>query len=236
MALALAETPWTREALAEVAERFEESPPEEILRWALAEFHPRIVLACSFGAEDVALVDMISRFQPDATAFYLDTGLHFPETYAVRDRIAARYPIRLVQVLPRRTVAEQALEFGPELWKRDPNACCRMRKVEPLREVLAGYDAWITGIRREQAPTRAMARTVEWDAAFGLVKINPLVRWTQKDVWTYVMAHDVPYNPLHDRGYPSIGCMPCTTPVREGEDPRSGRWRGTDKMECGLHG
>ncbi|MBX6350199.1 MAG: phosphoadenylyl-sulfate reductase [Clostridia bacterium] len=227
---------WDAGALALLSRRFEEAPPEEIVRWAVETFHPRIALACSFGAEDVALVDMAARVREGVRVFYLDTGLHFPETYDVRDRIRARYPIELIRVAPALTVAEQAEIHGPELWRRDPDACCRMRKVEPLRAFLKGYDAWITGIRREQAPTRAAARPVEWDAKFGLVKVNPLVRWRAGDVWAYVLAHDVPYNPLHDQGYPSIGCMPCTTPVAPGEDPRSGRWRGAGKTECGLHG
>ncbi|MBE3590098.1 MAG: phosphoadenylyl-sulfate reductase [Firmicutes bacterium] len=226
---------WTAERLAAEAERLETAPAEEIVRWAMEQFHPDIVLACSFGAEDVVLLDMMCRVQPGAKAFYLDTGLHFRETYEVRDRIAARYPVELIQVRPELTVEEQVARYGPRLWERDPDACCRMRKVEPLQRVLKGCRAWITGIRREQAPTRARAKPVEWDAKFGLVKFNPLVRWTYKDVWNYIARHDVPYNELHDRGYPSIGCFPCTTPVREGEDPRSGRWRGKGKLECGLH-
>lgn len=233
--MATRDVEWTAARLADEAERLETAPAEEIVRWAMEQFHPDIVLACSFGAEDVVLLDMMCRVQPGAKAFYLDTGLHFPETYAVRDRIAARYPVELIQVLPELTVEEQAQRYGPRLWERDPDACCRMRKVEPLERVLKGYRAWITGIRREQAPTRARAKPVEWDAKFGLVKVNPLVRWTYKDVWNYIARHDVPYNELHDRGYPSIGCFPCTTPVGEGEDPRSGRWRGKGKLECGLH-
>jgi phosphoadenosine phosphosulfate reductase len=138
-------------------------------------------------------------------------------------------------VRPRRTLDEQALDAGPELWGRDPDRCCELRKMEPLRATLAGYDAWVTAIRRDQTPERANAPVVGWDGRFGLVKINPLVRWTSDDVRTYVREQNVPYNPLHDQNYPSIGCVPCTSPVMPGEDPRSGRWRGKEKTECGLH-
>ncbi|MBX6396014.1 MAG: phosphoadenylyl-sulfate reductase [Alicyclobacillaceae bacterium] len=223
---------------AEVAawsEELEGKDPQDILKWALDRFHPYVALACSFGAEDVVLVDMLSRIRPDARIFYLDTDLLFPETYEVRDRVIERYRPNLLQVRPDLTVEEQAAEYGDALWARDPNACCNLRKVEPLRRVLAGLDAWITGIRREQAPTRANARVVEVDRKFGLVKFNPLAAWTHRQVWAYIHEHKVPYNVLHDRGYPSIGCAPCTRPVRPGEDPRAGRWSGFDKTECGLH-
>lgn len=211
-------------------------PPQDVLRWALETFGPDgIALACSFGAEDVVLVDMASRIRPGVRVFYLDTDLLFPETYETRDRVAARYDVRLERVRPALSLAEQAGRHGDALWARDPDTCCRVRKVEPLRGVLAGLEAWVTGIRREQSPTRASAAEVEWDHRFGLVKVNPLARWTWDEVWGYIRAHDVPYNPLHDRGYPSIGCMPCTRPVRPGEDPRAGRWPGFAKTECGLH-
>ncbi|MDI3328195.1 MAG: phosphoadenylyl-sulfate reductase [Alicyclobacillaceae bacterium] len=209
--------------------------PWDVVAWALERFHPRIALACSFGAEDVALVDMVHRARPDARIFYLDTGLLFPETYEVRDRIVRRYQPALLQVRPELTVEEQARRFGEALWSRDPNACCNLRKVEPLKRVLAGLDAWITGIRREQAPTRANAQVVEVDRKFGLIKFNPLAHWTHRQVWAYIHRHQIPYNVLHDRGYPSIGCAPCTRPVQPGEDPRAGRWSGFNKTECGLH-
>ncbi|MDI3257758.1 MAG: phosphoadenylyl-sulfate reductase [Kyrpidia sp.] len=217
-------------------ESLEGREPVDILAWALDRFYPRIALACSFGVEDVVLVDMATRLRPDVQIFYLDTGLLFPETYEVRDRVVERYRPNLRRVRPALTVSEQAAEYGEALWSRDPNTCCRIRKVEPLQEVLADLDAWITGIRREQAPTRAGAREVEVDRKFGLIKVNPLAAWTSREVWAYVHEHQVPYNVLHDRGYPSIGCAPCTRPVRPGEDPRAGRWSGFDKTECGLHG
>ncbi len=178
---------------------------------------------------------MLQKISPKTDIFYLDTDFHFQETYETRDRLAERYGINFVQVKPLLTPEEQAAKHGDELWKSDPNACCNIRKVEPLTRVLGKYDAWITGIRREQAPTRANAKKVEYDTKFGLVKFNPLASWTQDDVWNYIREHDVIYNPLHDQNYPSIGCAYCTRQVMPGEDPRAGRWSGHQKIECGLH-
>ncbi len=210
-------------------------PAQDVVAWVANRYAPEVVLACSFGAEDCALVDMISRHAPGVTVFYLDTELLFPETYATRDRLVARYGIRLVRVAPAQDVLQQAVEYGSALWRRDPDRCCRLRKVAPLRAALSHQRAWITGVRREQAPSRAHTRHIEWDAKFGLVKANPLAGWKAADVWRYIHDHDVPYNPLHDQGFPSIGCWPCTRAVRPGEDPRSGRWAGSAKTECGLH-
>jgi phosphoadenosine phosphosulfate reductase len=165
----------------------------------------------------------------------LDTNVHFKETYETRDRLEQHYGVKFIQVLPKLTLEEQAQQHGEELWKTDPNACCNIRKVEPLTGILAKYDAWITGIRRDQAPTRANAKKVEYDVKFGLVKFNPLAAWTSEDVWNYIRANNVIYNPLHDQNYPSIGCEHCTRPVQPGEDPRAGRWSGFEKTECGLH-
>lgn len=217
------------------AEEFETKSPQALLDWAVQRF-PRITLACSFGAEDVALVDMLYKLHPNVDIFYLDTDFHFQETYETRDRIMEKYPnIQLVQVSPKLTPEEQAQQYGDQLWANDPNACCNIRKVEPLTNILGQYEAWITGIRRDQAPTRANAKKVEYDQRFGLVKFNPLANWTSEDVWQYIQQHDVIYNPLHDLDYPSIGCHYCTRPVKVGEDPRAGRWSGNDKTECGLH-
>ncbi|HEY8394494.1 MAG TPA: phosphoadenylyl-sulfate reductase [Thermaerobacter sp.] len=219
------------------AGRLETAAPEEILAWALERFSGRLALACSFQAEDVVLVDMLHRLGglDQVTVFYLETGLHFPETHATRQRVARRYGVEPVAVTPALTLEEQATRYGDRLWARDPDLCCRLRKVEPLWRFLQGFSAWITGIRREQTPARAGARVVEADRRFGLVKVNPLVRWKRDEVWAYVQHHGVPYNPLHDRGYPSIGCAPCTRPVAPGQDPRAGRWGGFQKTECGLH-
>jgi phosphoadenosine phosphosulfate reductase len=225
-----------REALQKAAEDLRDAHPSEILAWGVRQFGTRsIALACSFGVEDVALVDMLHRIDPDVDVFYLDTDLLFPETYQTRDRLAERYGKRFIRISPELTLEQQAEGWGERLWERDPNLCCRLRKVEPLTKVLAGYSAWITGIRREQSPTRAHAEVVEWDESFGLVKLNPLAYWTHEQVWDYVWEKKVPYNPLHDRQYPSIGCAPCTRPVKPGEDVRAGRWPGFEKTECGLH-
>jgi phosphoadenosine phosphosulfate reductase len=228
---------WEVEELAAQNAVFERrgGPAADVVAWVANRYRPEVVLACSFGVEDCALVDIVSRHAPNVGVFYLDTQLLFPETYATRDRLIARYGLRPVRVLPRLDPERQAEAHGPALWRRDPDACCRMRKVEPLAAFLRGQRAWISGVRREQSPTRATAPFVEWDRRFGLAKANPLAVWTGRDVWRYVQEHDVPYNPLHDQGFPSIGCWPCTRAVRPGEDPRAGRWAGFDKTECGLH-
>lgn len=209
----------------------------DILAWAVQKYGDKLTLACSFGAEDVVLVDALQRIPRgrDIDIFYLDTNVHFPETYAVRDRLSERYGIAFKRVAPDLTLDEQQAAYGPELWRKNPNLCCSIRKVQPLKRTLTAYEAWITGIRREQAPTRSGTQTVEWDGKFQLAKINPLAHWTHDDVWAYIRKCDVPYNALHDKGYPSIGCAPCTSPVAEGDDPRSGRWANFDKTECGLH-
>jgi phosphoadenosine phosphosulfate reductase len=217
---------------------FASKQPQDVLAAAIERYAPKIVLACSFGAEDVVLADMVHRIDSSVPLFYLDTDFLFPETYATRDRITERYNLKPAQVLQIKsllTPVSQAERHGEALWAKDPDQCCKIRKVEPLTRVLKGYDAWITGIRREQSPTRAGAKSIEWDNTFGLVKINPLATWTWADVWTYIKLYEVPYNELHDRNYPSIGCTHCTKPVMPGEDPRSGRWQGREKTECGLH-
>ncbi|MBX3349386.1 MAG: phosphoadenylyl-sulfate reductase [Nitrospira sp.] len=221
-----------------LSDSFEAKSPQDVLAYAIETYHPRIVLACSFGAEDVVLVDMVHRMNPDIPLFYLDTDFLFPETYATRDRIIERYqlkPAQVIQVKSLLTPQKQAASYGDALWTSNPDQCCQLRKVEPLTRVLQGYDAWITGIRRDQAPSRADAGLIERDQKFRLVKVNPLVRWSWTDVWTYIKIYEVPYNPLHDQNYPSIGCTHCTKPVMPGQDPRSGRWQGSAKTECGLH-
>jgi phosphoadenosine phosphosulfate reductase len=224
-----------KEALVrEAAEQFEHAKPEELLEWAVDKF-PKLTLACSFGAEDVVLVDMVQRISPKTDIFYLDTDLHFKETYETRDRLEEKYGLSFVQVKSHLTLEEQAKAYGDELWKSNPNECCNLRKVLPLTKILSRYEAWITGIRREQAPTRANAKKVEYDVKFGLIKFNPLASWTSDDVWKYIRDNQVIYNPLHDQHYPSIGCEKCTKQVMPGEDPRSGRWAGSEKTECGLH-
>lgn len=224
--------------LKSLSETLETKQPQAVLAVALERYASKIVLACSFGAEDVVLLDMIHRINPSVPLFYLDTEFLFPETYATRDRLVERYDLKsdqVIQIKPLLSPDRQAQRYGEALWSKDPDQCCQLRKVEPLTRVLQGYDAWITGIRRDQAPSRANAGLIEWDAKFGLVKVNPLARWTWADVWTYIKVYEVPYNPLHDRHYPSIGCTHCTNHVMPGQDLRSGRWQGSGKTECGLH-
>ncbi|MGZ8404415.1 MAG: phosphoadenylyl-sulfate reductase [Nitrospira sp.] len=217
---------------------FETKLPQDVLAAAIERYGQKMVLACSFGAEDVVLVDMVHRINPAVPLFYLDTDFLFPETYATRDRIIERYqlkPAQVIQVRSLLTAQQQAESHGDALWASHPDQCCQLRKVEPLTRVLKGYDAWITGIRRDQAPSRANAGLIEWDEKFTLIKVNPLARWTWAEVWSYIKVYEVPYNPLHDHNYPSIGCTYCTAPVASGDDPRAGRWKNFTKTECGLH-
>jgi phosphoadenosine phosphosulfate reductase len=217
------------------AAQLEDATPAEILRWAADTLAPRLGFATGFGVEGCVLIDLAASAGLPVDIFTLDTGVLFPETYELWRRLDARYGVTIRGVRPPLTIEEQAAKHGDALWARDPDACCRMRKVEPLAAEAAKFDGWISAIRRDQTADRATAKPVERDRRFGIVKVNPLVRWTVKDVWRHVADHDVPYNPLHDQGYPSIGCAPCTSAVAEGEDPRAGRWRGTGKTECGLH-
>jgi len=224
-----------KEALIEEkAVELEDATPQEIIAWAVETF-PNITFACSFGSEDVVLVDMLQKISPKTDIFYLDTDFHFRETYETRDKLEERYGVKFVKVSPEITPEEQEQQYGAELWKKDPNACCNIRKVGPLSLILSKYEAWTTGIRRDQAPTRANAKKIEYDVKFGLVKFNPIADWTSEDVWNYIREHDLVYNPLHDQNYPSIGCEYCTRQVMPGEDPRAGRWAGSEKTECGLH-
>ncbi len=224
------------EALERFAAELEGRPAADVLRWAAGRYAHRLSLATGFGPEGCVLIDLIGRARLPIDLFTLDTGLFFEETYALWRGLERRYGLTIRGVAPERTLDEQARAHGDRLWEREPDRCCRIRKVAPLEAELARVDAWITGIRRDQTPQRAAARVVQRDAKFGIVKINPLVDWTKKDVWRHIVEWDVPYNPLHDLGYSSIGCRPCTSPVQQGEDDRAGRWRGSAKTECGLHG
>lgn len=214
---------------------FEDAYPEDVLRWAYERFGRDAAMATGFGPSGVALMHIATQVKPDPVVFYLDTDLLFPETYELKYSLSRRLGIRFTRVHSGLSLQEQAAREGENLWRTNPDRCCFLRKVRPLRNFLRGRPAWITGIRRDQSPTRASAGIVEWDAQHELVKINPLATWTEADVWRYVSMYDLPYNPLHDRHYPSVGCIPCTEPVAEGEDPRSGRWRGHEKVECGIH-
>ena len=203
------------------------------LRWARQAFGDRLVVASSMG--DEVLVHLASVAAPGVDVLFLDTGYHFAETLGTRDAVAATYAVNVRTLLPLLTVEEQAAAHGPDLWSRDPDACCAIRKVEPLERGLSEYDAWVTGMRREDAPTRSDIDVVGWDVRRDKVKLNPLAAWTQDDVDRYAEEHGVLLNPLRQLGYTSIGCEPCTRPVAPGEDPRAGRWSGTGKTECGLH-
>jgi phosphoadenosine phosphosulfate reductase len=207
----------------------------DALRVASERFAPRLVMATAFGVEGCVLIDIIGRNQLPVDIFTLDTGLFFEKTYTLWSQLEKRYGLRIRAVQPELSLPEQASRFGEALWERDADRCCELRKVLPLRAALEGAEAWITALRRDQTPQRANAPLVGFDEKFELIKINPLVEWTTRDVWEYVREHDVPFNPLHEQGYPSLGCMPCTSRVRHGEDPRAGRWRGSAKTECGIH-
>ncbi len=217
------------------AVEFEEATADRIIRWACERFGNKLAIGCSLGAEDMVIMDIAVRIKPDIPFLFLDTEFHFKDTIELLERARKKYNANIVVVKSEYTPEEQAKKFGPQLFFTDPNLCCTLRKVMPMKSALSGFDAWITGIRREQSPTRRNARVVEKDKVFGLIKINPLVRWSWEEVWQYIKMNGVPYNRLHDMGYPSIGCAPCTQPVRPGQDMRAGRWAGTGKAECGLH-
>lgn len=218
-----------------ISRHLETATPEEILRWAWETYGEGLTMATAFGAEGCVLLAMLSEIAPQVRVFNLETGYQFPETLALRERIRERYGITVEYVRPAETVAEMEARFGGPIYRTRPEECCRLRKIEPLRRALAGHTAWISAIRRDQTRDRAQAAIVEQDPKFGLVKISPLANWTKREVWKYIFDHDVPYNPLHDQGYPSIGCFPCTRPVTVGQDDRAGRWAGTSRTECGLH-
>ena len=215
------------------AEALEEAPAEEIIRWAIATFGDRICVTSSM--KDAVLVDIAAKIRPGIDVLFVDTGYHFAETIGTRDAVETVYPVNVVNVTSSRTVAEQERDLGPRLNGRNPDLCCYLRKVEPLNRALEPYLAWITGIRREETSHRAGARVVEWNAARGKVKVNPLARWTHEQLTTYIEDNGILVNPLQYDGYPSIGCEPCTQRVAPGEDPRSGRWAGTGKSECGIN-
>jgi phosphoadenosine phosphosulfate reductase len=213
---------------------FEQMSAEELLRWAYDEFGDGLVLTCSWQRQSSALVHMVSELELPIDVIELDTQLFFRESYETRDALVSRYGLNLIrpEVI---SVAEQHRREGPNLWERDPDRCCHIRKVEPLVHALEPYAAWISGIRREQSPSRAGTPKVQWSERFGVWKIHPLVDWDEKRLRAYVEVNEVPYNPLHESGYRSIGCMPCTRPVSPDEEERAGRWAGSDKLECGIH-
>ncbi|MDI6402021.1 phosphoadenylyl-sulfate reductase [Balneolaceae bacterium ANBcel3] len=214
---------------------FEKSAPDQILRKGHELFGEKMVLSTGFGASGVVLMHQLSLVTPGATVFFLDTGLLFDETYELIGRIEQRMNVRFERVLPELSLEEQAAEHGEKLWETQPDLCCEIRKVRPLKAFLSDKEAWITAIRRDQSPTRKDTPVFQKDSHLGVIKISPLATWTEEDIWTYIRLNELPYNPLHDQGYPSIGCFPCTRPVQDGEDIRAGRWAGSSKTECGIH-
>ena len=218
-------------------ERLLTASPQDVLRWAAGRFHPRLLMATAFGAEGCCLIHMLADIQNATTVINLETGYQFPETLELRERIKERYGIAVEFIYPETTVAEYEAEHGGPLHPHRPDQCCHDRKVLPLRRAVERIAplAWVSAIRKDQTADRGKAAVVEWDKKFNLTKLNPLLNWSKKDVWGFIHKHDVPYNPLHDRDYPSIGCWPCTRPVAPGEDDRAGRWAGKVKKECGLH-
>ncbi len=231
----MADMPLAKDQITQANQELEGNSPQEILRWAVRQFFPRLTMATAFGPEGNCIIHMLADIDPRVRIFNLDTGYQFKETLELRERIKERYGIEVEYVRPELTVAEYEAEHGGPLYNSFSDQCCHDRKMVPLRKAVVGYDAWISAIRRDQTKDRGKASTVQWDAKFNLVKVNPLLSWTKKDVWNFITKNDVPYNPLHDQGYPSIGCWPCTRPVADGEDERAGRWFGTVKKECGLH-
>ncbi|AST95054.1 phosphoadenylyl-sulfate reductase [Shouchella clausii] len=208
----------------------------DILRWANQTYGEKLVYACSFGAEAMVLLDLLSKVQKEAHILFLDTDFHFAETYELIERVKERYPkFRINMAKPALSPEEQAERYGEELWLKNPDQCCQIRKLDVLARELEPYDAWLSGLRREQSPTRANTEFVNQDKRFKKVKVCPLIHWTEEEIWMYIKLHQLPYNELHDHHYPSIGCTYCTKAVMPGEDARSGRWAGTGKTECGLH-
>jgi phosphoadenosine phosphosulfate reductase len=211
----------------------EGAPAEEIVAWAAETFGSRFCVTSSFA--DAVLVHVVSRVIPGVDVVFLDTGLHFTETLDVRDRVARDMRVNVRSVRPELTVGRQDAEYGPRLFERDPDSCCALRKVEPLANALEPYDAWATGLRRDESPTRANTKVVDFDANRGMIKVAPIAAWTQSDVDAYIERHRIPVNELIRQGYASVGCWPCTRRTAPGEDPRSGRWPLFDKVECGIH-
>ncbi len=212
----------------------EQLSAEDLLRWADQQFGERLCLTCSWQKQSSVLVHMVATLGLRLRVVELDTQLFFRESYEVRERLVERYGLTLIRP-PVPSVAEQHRSEGPNLWERDPDRCCHLRKVEPLMRALEPYAAWISGIRREQSPSRAGIAKVQWSERYGLWKLHPLADWDERRIWSYIVAHEIPYNPLHDVGYRSIGCIPCTRPTGPDEEERAGRWAGSDKLECGLH-
>lgn len=224
-----------RDQVKEFNSRFEASHPDDILSWGHEKFGSDMVLGTGFGPSGVFLIHSLVTQKLPVKIFYLDTHLLFRETYSLRDELEERFGISIERISTELSLDEQADKHGSELWKTDPDRCCYLRKVLPLKNYLSDKKAWVTGVRRNQAATRNQTEVIEWDPLNEVVKINPLAKWSNEDVWEYIHKHNLPYNPLHDHGYPTIGCIPCTEPVEKQEHERNGRWKDNEKTECGIH-
>lgn len=221
-------------SLSKSPEELEGLSAEDLLAWGARQFGEDLVVTCSWQKQSSVLVHMLDSIGLRPRIVELDTHLFFRESYETRERLVEKYDLRLTRPkIP--TIAEQHSAEGPNLWETNPDRCCHIRKVEPLVEALEPFDAWVSGIRRNQSPSRAKIAKVQWSERYALYKIHPLADWDEKQVWSYILKNQIPYNPLHDAGYKSIGCMPCTRPIRDGDEERAGRWAGSDKLECGLH-
>lgn len=230
-----APTPEFLAELQEMSQQLEESSPQEILQWAVSKYAPKFTMATAFGPEGMTIIHMLSKIAPDTPIFNLDTGYQFDETLELREEVKRRYGIEVELKKPELSVEQYELQNGGPVYRSEPNRCCFDRKISVLQQAAVGFTAWASAIRRDQSPDRARAPIVGWDKKFGLVKVSPLANWSKKDVWGLITAEDIPYNPLHDQGFTSIGCRPCTRSVLPGEDERAGRWAGFEKTECGLH-
>ncbi|MGK2931984.1 MAG: phosphoadenylyl-sulfate reductase [Solirubrobacterales bacterium] len=217
-----------------VAEELESKTASEVLEWAFNQFGQDMYIACSFQKTSSVVMQLATEINQQARFFYLDTDVLFPETYETRDRLAEHFNVKFER-WHNLTLEEQTAEYGDKLWNRDPDACCGIRKVEPMRRALGTVDAWVAGVRRADSATRANTRKFAWDKKFNIWKLNPIADWSERDVWNHLNLHNVPYNPLHDQGYPSIGCTHCTRPVVPGQSARDGRWSGSGKTECGIN-
>ena len=222
-------------ALTPINRRFRHRSLDDLLQWSLLTYGDNLTQVTSFGPTGMVILDHLARLSPGIRIVTIDTNFFFEETYALWEKVQRRYPINLDIRQTSLTPEAQALACGDELWNTDPDKCCHLRKVLPLQEALQGMDAWITGLRRDQSPTRTEIPLITWDTKYQMVKLNPLTNWTNRQVWSYIVEHKLPYNPLHDQGYASIGCTHCTQCTPDTSDERSGRWRGRSKTECGIH-
>jgi phosphoadenosine phosphosulfate reductase len=226
---------WTNQGFMQLNNRFDQGEACDVLAWAIETFGNGLSIGTSFGASGIVLMDLALQLNHAVDIFYIDTDYFFPETYTLIERLQAHYQRSFRVVKTNLTIAQQEKSYGPLLYQNDPNLCCHVRKVLPMSQALADSTAWATAVRHDQASTRANTPMVQWNTRYNVVKVAPLVRWTETEIWHYIHEHDLPYNALHDRHYPSIGCWPCTKPVKPGEELRAGRWQGFNKTECGLH-